>query len=285
MVEAYERELSDEAQRGWWSALPYAVVACLDTVAAGLGERIRTRNARISLGVARSGGPNEATMRLYRTNLVVVLSLMVGGATVALLSFSFVGLRSNDVPAPDPVVAPVLTLEDSIEAERESLQNRYEENQRLLGDPEIWMVLREPTSMSVSMSELAQRNGSPGQVSMMPTILNRDEIVSVMITRYPTSLGDSGIGRTVLVSVLVGVDGTVYDWRLTGSSGYPELDRAAQTVARSYRFSPAMIGDQLISVLLTLPISWGATRVREVSVPRRSRNGLSLRLVPGNPLS
>ena len=44
MVEAFERELSDlEAQRGSWGALRFAVAACLDAVAAGLGERRRRR--------------------------------------------------------------------------------------------------------------------------------------------------------------------------------------------------------------------------------------------------
>ena len=71
-------------------------------------------------------------MRLSRKDLGPLLTIVSGGVIGASLSFSFLGSRSDDVPAPEPVVAPALTLEDRFEAEIESLQNRYEEQQRRL---------------------------------------------------------------------------------------------------------------------------------------------------------
>ena len=114
--------------------------------------------------------------------------------------------------------------------------------------------VREPIGVIVGAGEPAQ-----GDVSL-PTILNRDEVVSAMYREYPASLREAGIGGTVVVTVNVLEDGTVEDVRVVNSgSGYPELDRAAQAVARIYRFNPAMRGDQPIAAVVTLPISWGAT--------------------------
>ena len=51
-------------------------------------------------------------MRLPRTDLVPVLTIIAGGVVGASLSFSFLALSpSDDVPAPDPVVVPSATVE------------------------------------------------------------------------------------------------------------------------------------------------------------------------------
>ena len=63
MVEAYERELSNlRVQRGSWSALRFALAACLNTVAEGLGERRRRRRAMRS----RPSGDNRGAGILRR---------------------------------------------------------------------------------------------------------------------------------------------------------------------------------------------------------------------------
>jgi len=62
-------------------------------------------------------------MRLSRRDLVPVLTIVAGGVIGASLSFSLLS-RSDDVPAPEVVVAGALTLEDRFEVEIESLQNR-----------------------------------------------------------------------------------------------------------------------------------------------------------------
>lgn len=59
-----------------------------------VGWYVRTRILRL----ARTAGSKEATMRLSRTNLVVVLSIMAGGVIGALLMFSPLGVWS---PADD----------------------------------------------------------------------------------------------------------------------------------------------------------------------------------------
>ncbi len=50
-------------------------------------------------------------MRLSRTDFFPLLTIVAGGVIGASLSFSFLGSRSDDVPAPEPVVAPSATAE------------------------------------------------------------------------------------------------------------------------------------------------------------------------------
>ena len=71
-------------------------------------------------------------MSLSRTDLVPVLAIVAGGMIGASLSFGLLESGSDDMPAPELVVVPALTLEDRFEVEIESLQDRYEEQQRLL---------------------------------------------------------------------------------------------------------------------------------------------------------
>ncbi len=63
-------------------------------------------------------------MRLSRIDLLPLLTIVAGGLVGGLVSFSFLASSPSGVPAPDPVVAPALTLEDRFGVEIESLQNR-----------------------------------------------------------------------------------------------------------------------------------------------------------------
>ena len=54
-------------------------------------------------------------MSIARTNVVAGLTLVVSMAIGGVLLFSFLGSRSGDVPAPNPVVATSVTTEDRIE--------------------------------------------------------------------------------------------------------------------------------------------------------------------------
>ena len=66
-------------------------------------------------------------MRLSRMDLLPLLTIVVGGALGASLSFGFLGSRSNDVPAANPIVAPSMTPEaraDAIERAEHILRTR-----------------------------------------------------------------------------------------------------------------------------------------------------------------
>lgn len=56
---------------------------------------------------------------------------------------------------------------------------------------------------------------------------------------YPEALRKQGVQGTVVLSLLVGADGSVQEASVASSSGYSELDQAALAVAYSYQFTPA----------------------------------------------
>ncbi len=66
-------------------------------------------------------------MKLSRSDLLPVLTIVVGGVIGASLSFGFLGSRSNDVPAANPIVAPSMTPEaraDAIDRAEHVLRTR-----------------------------------------------------------------------------------------------------------------------------------------------------------------
>ena len=55
-------------------------------------------------------------MRLSRTDFIPVLTIVAGVVIGASLSFGFLGSRSADVPAANPIVAPSMTPEARADA-------------------------------------------------------------------------------------------------------------------------------------------------------------------------
>jgi protein TonB len=63
-----------------------------------------------------------------------------------------------------------------------------------------------------------------------------------------------GYQGTVLLEVLVSTDGKAASIRLSRSSGYSILDRAAITGVRDWLFYPAKRGDEVFEMWVTIPI-------------------------------
>ena len=78
--------------------------------------------------------------------------------------------------------------------------------------------------------------------------------MAAMTDAYPPLLRDAGIGGTVGVWFFIDEEGVVEDVRIHQSSGHTALDRAAVEVAGTYRFSPALNGDDRVSAWVQLPI-------------------------------
>ncbi len=87
-----------------------------------------------------------------------------------------------------------------------------------------------------------------------PKLLNREETLALLERLYPPSLRSAGVGGTVVLWVFVDTDGRVGETRVHTSSGYVLLDQAAQRVAASMRFTPAMNRDLVTAVWLSQPI-------------------------------
>lgn len=108
-----------------------------------------------------------------------------------------------------------------------------------------------------------QGTAQEGDVSAQPTftpytvapeLKNRDDASAALDQNYPPLLRDAGIGGQVLVWFLIDKTGEVQNATLKETSGHEALDQAALSVARAFRFSPALNRDQPVPVWIALPI-------------------------------
>lgn len=83
------------------------------------------------------------------------------------------------------------------------------------------------------------------------------EYVSASSPRYPLNELRNGVQGTVVLRVLVDIDGTPVDVTVETSSGNRNLDRAAlQHVLKTWRFKPAMRDGQAVQAYGLVPIAF-----------------------------
>jgi TonB family protein len=92
--------------------------------------------------------------------------------------------------------------------------------------------------------------------SVRPELVNGSEVQAVMVREYPGELREAGIRGTAVVWLFIDANGAVENVKVQASSGYPALDDAAVTTARSMRFTPAYNRDQKVAVWVAIPITF-----------------------------
>lgn len=113
-----------------------------------------------------------------------------------------------------------------------------------------------PSGQGVDLSE--QPAFTPREVE--PELRNRTEFGRALERAYPAMLKDAGIGGRVLLWVFVTESGSVGNVRIYESSGYDQLDQAAERVMReTARFSPALNREQKVPVWVALPVTFQTT--------------------------
>lgn len=65
---------------------------------------------------------------------------------------------------------------------------------------------------------------------------------------------------TVMLALLLDVDGDIQEARVEQSSGYPILDQAAAEYARSCKFTPSRVNGRALPRVLKMPINWNSHR-------------------------
>jgi len=85
-----------------------------------------------------------------------------------------------------------------------------------------------------------------------PKQLNLDEVIKSI--KYPEDLKKAGIEGKVILSILVGTNGTVKKVKVLESSPYDTLDKLAVKAAYKLKFKPALKNGKPISVWIRLPI-------------------------------
>ncbi|HEX6070670.1 MAG TPA: TonB family protein [Longimicrobiaceae bacterium] len=97
---------------------------------------------------------------------------------------------------------------------------------------------------------------TPSPFTVPPSLINRQEIGSLLADAYPPLLRDAGIGGRVELWIFIDEDGGVQETRLARTSGYEGLDRAAEQVAHGMRFSPAENEGRRVATWIQLPITF-----------------------------
>jgi len=72
--------------------------------------------------------------------------------------------------------------------------------------------------------------------------------------KYPVVARRRGFQGNMVLEVLVGQIGNVIDLRVLSSSGYPILDRAAETAVKNWTFEPGMRGQDKVEMWVRVPI-------------------------------
>jgi len=98
-------------------------------------------------------------------------------------------------------------------------------------------------------------------VTVKPTLLNRDEVLALLLTYYPRILRQIGVEGSATVQFVVAPDGHVDPKSVTVVSATdPQFGTAAIEVAKRARFSPGMIaaGGKMLAVPVTVraPLTW-----------------------------
>lgn len=92
--------------------------------------------------------------------------------------------------------------------------------------------------------------------TVSPEVRNRRELERILQRNYPAMLRDAGISGTVMLHVFINEEGIVENTRLMESSGYPQMDQAAENAMREIRFTPALNRDQRVPVWVALPVTF-----------------------------
>ena len=79
-----------------------------------------------------------------------------------------------------------------------------------------------------------------------------------MEREYPPLLRDAGVEGSAMVWLYIDEAGVVQNAQIFTSSGREVLDEAALRVGCVMRFNPAMNGDQIVPVWVSIPITFSA---------------------------
>jgi len=92
--------------------------------------------------------------------------------------------------------------------------------------------------------------------TVRPDLVNERDVQRALEREYPPIVRDAGIGGTVDVRFFIDAEGVVRRVLVAQPSGHEALDSAALRVARTFRFSPALDGDEPVPVWIAIPVTF-----------------------------
>lgn len=122
------------------------------------------------------------------------------------------------------------------------------------------VITQEATPMSTPAVEAPPEPG-PVEVAPVETVPTALAYRSRTAVPYPRgSIQDKEEG-TVILRVLVGVDGVPQEIEVARSSGHPRLDRQAKASVMKWRFEPGMRNGQAIAAYGLVPVAFNLTEL------------------------
>jgi protein TonB len=96
------------------------------------------------------------------------------------------------------------------------------------------------------------------RVATRPAPISRDArpLATNAEPKYPASMLRAGVGGTVVVLAEVDANGYPVEVRVVERSGERELDRAALTAVRQWRFEPAMRNGKAVATSVKVPVDF-----------------------------
>jgi protein TonB len=95
--------------------------------------------------------------------------------------------------------------------------------------------------------------------TVAPVLTNKDEVLHFLQRIYPSQLKSAGVGGAVVLWLYIDEDGHVLRTVVAESSGFNQLDEAAQQVASKMEWKPAMNRDKKTAVWLSQAIDFSVT--------------------------
>ena len=95
--------------------------------------------------------------------------------------------------------------------------------------------------------------------TVAPVLKNKDEVLRFLQRIYPSQLKSAGVGGAVVLWLYIDEGGQVLRTVVAESSGFNQLDEAAQQVAAKMEWRPAMNRDKKTPVWLSQAIEFSVT--------------------------
>lgn len=149
-----------------------------------------------------------------------------------------INLEVENLVAPPPEAKPAVPVEAETEAEVEAATIAQTEFAEIYSKPE------EAVEIPIVPYYKVEKKPAP-QYSPKPD--------------YPAIAKSAGYEGQVIVEAIVYPDGSVGEVKVTKSSGYPELDRAATDAARKWKFSPGEQRGVPVKVPVSIPFNFRLT--------------------------
>lgn len=113
-----------------------------------------------------------------------------------------------------------------------------------------------PESHRADESHRAEARRKASSVARIPRMQPARPLAGNPTPKYPAAALRAGVGGTVLVRAQLDASGTPVNVEIVERSGSRDLDRAALTAVRKWRFAPAVRNGKAVSSTVQVPVDF-----------------------------